>query len=201
MVRFTGYAKKREPKWPYALIALIVVLIALVVLYIASAITSWLENEINKPPAAATSSTSTSTSSSTTVSVTSTTLAEEPVEEASVVPDEEGSGGIRLDQIVISSGVDESNQPVDDLPQISVNEYANVYCFTRLTCDAPPQTIRHVWLAPGGRVAAEIELTLRNRNAATWSYINIAGMKTGQWEVRVEKSDGTIIGRKSFSTY
>ncbi|MDD5593645.1 MAG: DUF2914 domain-containing protein [Candidatus Margulisbacteria bacterium] len=201
MVRFTGYAKKREPKWPYAVMALIIILVAVIVISIASAIAAWLESEINNRSAQAPVASSTSVTSSTSALPTSTGPKETTKTTAAPATITEKPTGLRVDKLIIASGVDESNRPVDDLSKISVNECNTVYCYTRLVNSGASQVIRHVWLAPSGRVAAEIELSAHGGATDTYSYVSIGGLKTGQWEVRVETKAGEVLAKRSFATY
>ncbi|MFZ0035115.1 MAG: DUF2914 domain-containing protein [Sedimentisphaerales bacterium] len=189
MVRFAGYARKREPKWPYAALTLITLIVVILVIFIFSLIAQWLESEANKP--VATTSTTT-TISTTTISQATTT--------ASLAPGK-SKNSIKIVQIVITSGLDESNLPVDDLSKVSAKELSQIYCFTKIVNDGEPQAIKHVWVGPSGQVAAEIELTARGGTSSTWSYINITGARTGQWQLRVESKDGAVLAKRVFETF
>jgi Protein of unknown function (DUF2914) len=213
MVRFAGYAKKKEPKWPYVMVTLAILLTVIAVIFIASAVTSWLESEINKPVTTTTTSSTTTTVAS---STTSTTLAAARAATTTTNPAPQKTGkilspavvaamassttGIKTDRIVIASSMN-GNLPADDLSKLSASEFSKVYCYTSLTNAGAAQPIKHVWIAPSGRAAAEVELTARGGASATWSYINIAGMTVGQWAVEVRAGDGTMLARKVFETY
>ncbi len=201
MVRFAGYARKSEPKWPYFMIGLVVIVIVILVLFVFSLITQWLEAEINKPVTTTVSTTTTSSSSTTTTlpATTTTTRAMEKPKKASEPAVISEQGGLKVTQMVIASGV-ESSQPVDDLSEVAAAETSRVYCYTSFENADGPQTVKHVWIGPSGRTVAEVELTARAGTSATWSYINISGLGTGQWQVRVETSDGTVLAKKTFST-
>jgi hypothetical protein len=191
MVRFAGYARKREPKWPYAASAFIILMIVALVLFIFSLTTQWLESEVNKPVTTISTTTSTSVPTTTVPQTTTTT---------SLAPGK-NKNDIKVGQIVVTSGVDDSNLPVDDLSKVSVNELSTLYCFSKIFNDGEAQAIKHVWVGPSGQVAAEIELTARNGASSTWSYINLSGARTGAWQVRVETKDGTVLAKKVFATY
>jgi hypothetical protein len=200
MVRFAGYARKKEPKWPYVGKAFIILMGAAAALFIFSALAQWLEAEANKP-VAVTTTTTTSTTSTTVPAVPTTTLARLTTTTVPAAAAPASASGIKISQIVIASGLDNANQPVDDLSKVPVDEAGRLYCYTRLSNEGNSQPIRHVWVGPGGRVAAEIELTARSGSSATWSYINITGQRAGQWQVRVEAKDGTVLARRAFGIY
>jgi hypothetical protein len=200
MVRFMGYARKREPKWPYVAMAFIILMVAAVVLFIFSAITQWLESEAKKPVTTTTTTVSTTVSTTTLAPATTTTSLAPAKKAETAVPAAAAATVIKIERIAIASGV-ESNQPVDDLAKVSVGETSKLYCYVNLSNAGNSQAIRHVWIGPGGKVAAEIDLTARGGASTTWSYINIAGLGTGQWQVRVETKDGTVLAKKAFETY
>lgn len=106
--------------------------------------------------------------------------------------------GLKVTQLVIASGV-EASQPVDDLSEVSVSETGRVYCYTSFDNSDGQQAVRHVWTGPGGRTVA-VDLTARAGASATWSYINVAGQRAGQWRVRIETEDGTVLAEKTFTT-
>ncbi|MBN3032858.1 MAG: DUF2914 domain-containing protein [Candidatus Saganbacteria bacterium] len=202
MVRFAGYARKRQPKWPYALIAVTILLSLIVIIFIASAVTGWLESEINKPVVTTTTTTTTTTtvsSTTTTTAAAATTSTTVTSPTAQAAPG--GAGGASVSRIVVASGLGDDRLPVDDLTEASASGHPTLYCYIRYRCDSPPQTVRHVWLAPGGKTAAEIELTLKNQSGATWSYIDIAGLPVGEWAVEARAADGTVLARRPFKTY
>jgi hypothetical protein len=117
------------------------------------------------------------------------------------VPGATSAAGIKIGRILITSGVDEANSPVDDLAEVPVSEVSKLYCYTGISNAGNAQPIKHVWVGPNGKIAAEIELTARGGASATWSYINVTGLGAGQWQVRVETKDGTILAQKAFVTY
>ena len=208
MVRFAGYAKKKEPKWPYVAIALTVLLAVIIVIFIASAVTSWLESEINKPVVATTTTATTVPSSTTStilpaakVATTTTTSTTSPASQKTgniPAPAVAAATGIKIERIVIASAMN-GNLPADDLAKISAS--GAIYCYTKMTNTGQSRPIKHVWIGPSGKVAAEVDLTARGGASATWSYIDVKGIGTGQWQVRVETKDGTILAEKAFVTY
>jgi hypothetical protein len=187
MVRFAGYAKKREPRWPYVGLAFIILMAAAVVLFIFSAVTQWLEAEASKPVPTTTLVPATTTTSLAPAKTTS-------------IPVPAAATGIKIERIVIASGVDGAN-PVDDLTKVPASEFSQLYCYVKMSNAGNSQAIRHVWIGPDGKVAAQIDLTARGGASATWSYINVSGLGAGQWQVRVETKAGAVLARKAFVTY
>ena len=180
MTRLTGYAKKDEPKWFYALVLLLVLVVVLAGLFGFSAFYRWLERQVEsagqpKP------------------TTTTTTPASASPETAAV-----SRSGITVEKIVFTSAIDEANQPTDDLLALSPGEVGTLYCYTRISSQQLPQVISHVWVDPGGAEVAEIKLTLTKRQADTYSYISLYGAKSGSWELQVKDASGGMIGRKSF---
>ncbi len=199
MVRFAGYARKSEPKWPYFLIGLAAIVAVILVLFVISLITQWLEAEINKPVTTTVTTTSSSSTTSTAAPTTSTTRPHEKPKPNSTAVIVSEKSGLKVTRLAIASGV-EGSQPVDDLAEISAGETGRVYCYTSFENEDGPQAVKHVWIGPGGGTVAEVELTARGGASATWSYINISGQRVGQWQVRVEAEDGTVLAKKGFST-
>jgi hypothetical protein len=201
MVRFAGYARKREPKWPYAMIFLAIILVAVLIITVVSAVGQWLEYQINKPVTTTTTTLLVSAESTTSTSLGGTTSSAVTTSTIQVSEPVPASAGIKVEKIVIASGIDEYSRPIDDLLEVAVETNPTIYCCTRISSEIVPQAIKHVWVAPGGRVVAEIDLTVRNRTADTYSYISLDGIRTGKWEVRVETKDGAILASRSFTTY
>lgn len=196
MTRLTGYARQEAPKWLSALIVVIVLLAIVLIFWGFSAVYNWLENKGSEEPVDTSTTITSTTIVSTTVIPVTTTL--RPAKEAAVSLPVKDNSGLKVEAITFSSGIDEANQPVDQLESVNLKETGTLYCFTRISGAAVPQKIKHVWLAPDGHVVAEIELTLRTRPAVTYSYVSLSGGRRGRWQFQVRTMAGAVVARKDF---
>ena len=73
-----------------------------------------------------------------------------------------------------------------------------VYLWTLIEGVQTPTTLRHVWYYEGERWL-EIPLKITSARFRTWSYFTIRPELTGTWRVRVEKTDGTVLGSYKFT--
>ncbi|MFA4844763.1 MAG: DUF2914 domain-containing protein [Candidatus Margulisiibacteriota bacterium] len=185
MTQFTGYARKPEPRWfNIGLMVLVIVAIILVwSLYYAAG--QWFEHLTTSAPAAPTTT------------LLAVKAAAQPADQ--VGPILAAAGSIKVERLVVASGVDENNQPVDDLVEISLAENSTVYCFSRQATATVPMAFKHVWVGPSGQVAAEINLAMSRSPSNTYSYVNLAGARKGHWEVQVRDGVGNIAGRRGFA--
>ena len=191
MTRITGYARQNEPKWFHFSVIILAVIVISAALYAFFAVYSWMESEsLNKLQAETVSTTTIAiiaSAESTTTTTTTMLIA--------------ANAAVAVDKIVFSSGISESNQPVDDLSEISLKESRPIYCHTRVNCSVVPTVIRHVWINPSGTVAADIELPISRRPADTWSYSSQPGTKPGKWEFQVRTVKDEVVARRGFLTY
>lgn len=65
-----------------------------------------------------------------------------------------------------------------------------VYYCTKVMIETIPQTIKHVWINPDGKVYASINLDIVHQPANTWSRITLPPASEGEWLVRV------VVGEK-----
>lgn len=185
MTRFTGYARKPEPRW-FNLGLAAVAVIALALVWSLYHITGqWFERLTTAAP----------------VSSTTTLLAVEAAVQPTdqIGPELAGAGTIKVERLVIASGVDENAQPIDDLVEVSLAGNGTVYCYSRQLADTLPMAFKHVWINPSGQAAAEINLSISRSPANTYSYINLTGTEKGSWEAQVRDSAGNIVGRRGFA--
>jgi len=188
MTKITGYARKKEPKWLYWIAAAAAFAVVGSGIFGVYLISRWVEDigvtkhemvEIKLP-----------------------TVSTLPVAEIKTLPKMTSlSGDVQVERIVFTSEINDKNQPTDDLENISIAENGVIYCYTRINASSPPQVIRHVWVAPDGRVAAEIKLNLSNRTTDTWSYISLYGTRPGKWELQVKDSKDQILAKRGFSAF
>ena len=202
MTIIKGYALRQPPKWPYFLAMAVVVLGGFAILI------GVIPAEENKPvpstaivgTAEAISTSSQATTSSTTVTTATTlpkvTATTQPVV-SSVLP---AAGDVtRVARIVFASRIGDYNQPTDNLTEVAAGQTGTLYCYTKITCPNPPETVHHVWLAPGGKVFFDIPLTLRNQTADTYSYISLSGEQPGIWELQVRNARGEVLAKRAIS--
>lgn len=180
MAIITGYARQPEKKWPKIILVSMLLLTAflLLVLFYPAREPAPKKSRAAKAPA--------------TEVKTEVKVIEKPKPVAA-------GSEIRVEKIVFTSQIGENNLPLDNLSGISADENGKVYCYTRVVSAAVPRTIHHVWIAPGGEVMADIKLNIHSQPADTWSYVNLAGMETGAWELQVQNDDGTVLARGSFT--
>jgi hypothetical protein len=184
MAVITGYARRPEKRWPIILLIIIAALLGLMLLVIFYPTTGKTPEKKRPAPKVKT--------------IKLPTLEAKAVEKSKPLP---AGSETAVEKIVFTSKIGASNLPMDNLSKFSVGENGRVYCYTRVMAKDIPQTIRHVWIAPGGEVAADIQLNIHNQPADTWSYVNVAGIETGNWEVQVQKENGDLLARGYFSSF
>jgi hypothetical protein len=189
MTRFAGYAKKPEPRWFNIGLTVIIVIVVGLVWSLYYAAGQWLEQLGTAAPAASTTTT------------TQLALPAAPQPADQVKPISNAINSIKVEKLVVASGVDENSQPVDDLAEVSLAENTTVYCFSRQAAVRVPMAFKHVWVGPSGQIAAEIELSMAHSPSNTYSYVNLAGARKGQWEVQVRDGAGQIVSRRGFTVY
>ena len=77
-------------------------------------------------------------------------------------------------------------------------EIGQLYCWTKITGGAGDQTITHV-SSYGGKVMAEVPLTVKGESWRTWSAKRILPSWTGEWEVSVRDAAGNTLATASFT--
>jgi len=101
-----------------------------------------------------------------------------------------------VENITFTSDINEGNKPADELESVSINETGKIYCYTRVNSPTVPQSIRHVWVDPDGKIIADIKLNVSSRPTDTWSFISIYGMKPGKLQVQVKTAQGEILAKR-----
>jgi hypothetical protein len=185
MSKITGYARQDEPKWLYFAIALLALGAVGLFMISGSALYRWAESGSaarlqaaeNKPAEL---------------------KVPEPAPELKAAIGPAGElGGITVERLTFTSGLDESNQPTDDLSELSLAETNTLYCATRIKSDKA-QVVRHVWLRPDGKIAADITLNLGPQTVETYSYISLYGAPKGVWQMEVRNERDEVVARKTF---
>ena len=78
-----------------------------------------------------------------------------------------------------------------------VPEVGQIYCWSKITGGSGEQAISHVW-SLGGKVMAEVPLTIKGESWRTWSAKKILPSWTGEWEVKVKDSAGNTLASTTF---
>jgi len=110
-------------------------------------------------------------------------------------------GNIAVEKIIFTKGVTEDNQPTDNIVEIPKFRTPRLYCYTQVNAEVIPQVIYHAWIAPDGKQIADIGLTVKSQPAHTWSYIDLAGQKSGSWKVEIRDSSGNVLATKELLLY
>jgi len=202
MTVIKGYASRPQPKWPLLLAIVFIALTGIAVLV------SLVPPASQKGPTAASSTVEVT---ATTANPTTTTLAPATVTVTTTLVTTTTragivnlklptvAGGIKVEKIVFSGSIGEYNQPAGELSEINLNEASKIYCYTKISAGRLPQTVRHVWIAPGGKVFAEIPLNISKPAVDTYSFISLSGTTSGVWVVRVEDASGKILAKSNFT--
>lgn len=90
----------------------------------------------------------------------------------------------------------EINQPADTSSLFRAEEKA--YFYTKILFQNVPQTIRHEWRSPDGKVVAAIPLYIVSQPADTWSYITLPPGENGEWQVRIVTGE-KVLAMSKFS--
>lgn len=178
MTKIAGYASRSEAKWPYVLVITLILLAAVAVLL------AFIPEGGEKTPVK-------EAKKSKPISQPATPEAKPVIENA----------GIKVEKIVFTSELDDSNQPTDELENISLKENGTVYCYARISSSGDSRSIRHVWINPAGAVVADVKLNVSSRPHDTYSYISLYGAKAGKWELQVRTVDDQIVAQRGFTTY
>lgn len=184
MVGFSGYSKRPEPKWPYALLAILALVLLCVVVFYKEPKKDNNTKILPKKEKAAVKS-----------------IAEKNKDKLSPPKKEEKKeaksiAGITIDRMVITPGINLTDLLMD-LSEFSKKQGGKVYCFTKVSAVDIPNAIRHVWIDPNGRAVVDTKIDITNSPANVWSYINASGKKSGEWQIIVKTLDGDILSKHS----
>lgn len=99
---------------------------------------------------------------------------------------------VSVDNMVFARAV-ESRQPLGVSTEFD-ESVRQVFCWTKLTTQTMPVTIRHVWHKDGQKVL-EVPLVLKHSTGRYWSQKNVT---PGQWRVDVVSDDGRVLDSAVF---
>jgi len=187
MSKITGYARQDEPKWFYFALALLALGVALLFLFGGSAAYRWAESGSAERLKAAEQKPA------------EIKVAELAVDVKTAVGPAGELGGVTVERITFTSELNEGSQPTDDLNELATADYSTLYCCTRIRSAKIPLTVKHVWLNPDGKVAADITLHLGGQTVDTYSYISLYGAKRGVWELQVRNERDEVVARKTLT--
>jgi hypothetical protein len=97
-----------------------------------------------------------------------------------------------VDSMVFAKAV-ESREPIGVSKEFD-GSVAQVFCWTKLSTQARPVTVRHVWYK-GGQKLLEVPLTLKHASGRYWSVKNVT---PGDWKVEVVSDTGEVLSSGSF---
>ena len=115
---------------------------------------------------------------------------------------QEGTGTSQQDGAVEITRADVATDVVDREPVGTADSFpgnvGQVYFYTVLEGDFPESQFEHVWLHNDEEVA-RVSLTAEGPRWRTWSRKTITPDMTGDWEVQVVDSAGTVLDSASFT--
>lgn len=191
MVTFAGYSKQPDPKWPY-----IVITVLIIVLFVGlSSLIAWINHFISTIPKNENTKVSSQVPKAPLPAnlIVSLKETEETNSKIVIVQNE----GITVESIVFSNSINSQNQPGNDIVKISKQNNLRLYCYTKIITDKQPQTLRHVWIDPSFNLYADIKIDALNKPANIWSYITLYDKPEGLWEFQLKTLEGNIISKKS----
>lgn len=99
----------------------------------------------------------------------------------------------KVDSIVFATGI-ASRVPVG-VSNVFEPSVRKVFCWTKISIDRAPVTIKHVWYN-GTEKVFELPLRLKYDSGRLWSYKTVT---PGDWKVDVVNEAGEVIGSASFT--
>jgi hypothetical protein len=101
--------------------------------------------------------------------------------------------GIKVEKIVAATSVD-NHEAVGENTEFDAS-VGTVYCWTKVTTNTVPATIKHVWYF-GDKKVFEQSLDLKYASTRTWSSKSV---KSGSWKVDVTDDAGAVLSSVSFT--
>ncbi len=103
------------------------------------------------------------------------------------------ASSIKVEKIAVGTAID--NKEISGEAAQFPGSVGRVYCWTKVTADPTPTTVKHVWSADGKK-EAEVSLDIKYASARTWSSKSVW---PGAWKVEVMDSQGTVLSSKEFT--
>ena len=101
--------------------------------------------------------------------------------------------GLKVEKAVAATSV-ENREPVGENKEFEAT-VGTVWCWTKITAQTTPTTIKHVWYV-GDQKVFEKALEIKYPSTRTWSAKTI---KAGNWRVDVTDEAGAVLASVSFA--
>jgi hypothetical protein len=103
------------------------------------------------------------------------------------------AANITVEKIAVGAAID--NKEISGEAASFPSSTERVYCWTKVSSDQTPVTIKHVWSADGKK-EAEVALDIKYPSARTWSSKSVW---PGSWKVEVTDDQGKVLSSKEFT--
>jgi len=100
---------------------------------------------------------------------------------------------VQVEKIALGTGL-ESRELVGEATEFDVSA-GRIYCWTKITSENVPTTIKHVWYADA-ETAAEVPLNIKYPTTRTWSS---KAIWAGKWRVDVVNETGDVLASTDFT--
>ena len=100
---------------------------------------------------------------------------------------------IQVEKIALGTSL-ESRELVGEATEFDVSA-GRIYCWTKITSENVPTTIKHVWYADA-ETAAEVPLNIKYPTTRTWSS---KAIWAGKWRVDVVSETGDVLASTDFT--
>ncbi len=101
--------------------------------------------------------------------------------------------GLKVEKGVAATSV-ENREPVGESQEFEAS-VGRVYCWTKISAQTTPTTIKHVWFF-GDQNVFEKALDVKYPSTRTWTS---KAVTTGKWRVDVTNEAGTVLSSVSFT--
>ncbi len=103
------------------------------------------------------------------------------------------AANVSVEKIAVGTAVE--NKEISGEAAQFDGSVSRVYCWTKVTTDQTPVTIKHVWSAEGKK-EAEVPLEIKYPVARTWSSKSVW---PGSWKVEATDDHGKVLSSKEFT--
>jgi hypothetical protein len=112
---------------------------------------------------------------------------------AATAPPAAPAANITVEKMAIGSAID--NKEISGESGQFGSSSDRVYCWTKVTTDQTPVTIKHVWYVDGQK-EADVALEVKYPSSRTWSSKTVW---PGSWKVDVTDEQGKVLSSKEFN--